>query len=105
MIRIENEDERRLNRAVKRVKEIKSFYKHLLAYVIVNCFLFANMYFENPSQEIFSKFSTYSTAFFWGIGLFFHAVSVFGKNFFLGDDWEEKKINEYMSKDKRSKWE
>ncbi|RZL43417.1 MAG: 2TM domain-containing protein [Pedobacter sp.] len=105
MIRIESEEERRLKRAVKRVKEIKKFYKHLLVYVIVNVFLIATKFFKNPSDEMFLEFSTYSTAFFWGIGLFFHAISVFGKNFFLDDDWEEKKINEYMNKGQNSKWE
>ena len=54
---------------------------------------------------MFFEFSTYSTALFWGIGLLFHAISVFGKNFFLDDDWEEKKIKEYMNEEQNSKWE
>lgn len=105
MIRIESEEERRLKRAVKRVKEIKKFYNHLLIYIVVNAFLIAIKFFKYSSDDMFFEFSTYSTALFWGIGLFFHAISVFGKNFFLDDDWEEKKIKEYMNKEQNSKWE
>jgi len=35
---------------------------------------------------------------FWGIGIIWHAIGVFGK---LGKNWEEKKIKELMEKDKR----
>lgn len=105
MIRIESEEERRLKRAVKRVKEIKKFYNHLLIYIVVNAFLIAIKFFKYSSDDMFLEFSTYSTALFWGIGLLFHAISVFGKNFFLDDDWEEKKIKEYMNKEQNSKWE
>lgn len=100
-----NQDEQRYARAQKRVKAISGFYKHLAAYILVNLFLISMQYFNLDPGEKFLKFSTFSTAFFWGIGLAFHAAGVFGKNIFLGQDWEEKKINELMEKDKTSKWE
>ena len=51
------------------------------------------------------EFSNFSVAFFWGIGLAFNAAGVFGRNAFWGQNWEEKKIQELMDKDKSEKWE
>jgi len=45
-----------------------------------------------------------STAFFWGIGLAFHAYGVFGKHLLFSKDWEERKIKEFMEKDKVDHW-
>ncbi len=62
--------------------------------------------FQQEENEEYFKFSTFSTLFFWGIGLAFHAINVFGKNIFLGSDWEEKKIKEFMDKNQNTtKWE
>ncbi len=105
MERIRTAEELRLERITKRVKEIKGFYKHLAAYIFVNILLLSIHYFNMDKGEVFFKFSTFSTPFFWGIGLAFHAFNVFGKNAFLGADWEEKKINEYMNQNQNSKWE
>lgn len=98
-------DEQRLERAKKRVNKIKGFYKHLIAYIVVNVILIIMQYISLDEGEVFFRYSTFSTAFFWGIGLFFHAINVFGKNFFLGENWEEKKIKEYMDENKNTKWE
>lgn len=105
MERIRTAEELRLERITKRVKEIKGFYKHLSAYIFVNILLLCIHYFNLGKNEVFFKFSTFSTPFFWGIGLVFHAFNVFGKNAFLGANWEEKKINEYMNQNQNSKWE
>ncbi len=39
--------------------------------------------------------------FFWGIGVFFHAMGVFKQNIFLGKEWEERKMNEFIGQDKQ----
>lgn len=98
-------EQQRFERAQKRVKKISGFYKHLMVYVLVNLFLITLQFFNLGKGEKFFEFSTFSTAFFWGIGLAFHVISVFGKNIFLGSNWEEKKIQEFMEKEKTSKWE
>ena len=95
----------KFEKAKKRVKDISGFYKHLMSYVLVNLFLISMKYFKLEQGEVFLEFSTFSVAFFWGMGLAFHAVSVFGTNVFLGNEWEEKKINELMKKNQNSKWE
>lgn len=87
-------DERYL-RAKKRVENLKSFYLHLTAYILVNAFIFV------------INFSTYDGEWWfiyplggWGIGLFIHGLTVFTSSRF-GAEWEERKIKEYMEKDKR----
>ncbi|RZJ36233.1 MAG: 2TM domain-containing protein [Flavobacterium sp.] len=105
---MENLDEmqrERFERARKRVKSIGGFYRHLMVYVVVNIALLAMSYFSKDSGENFWEFHTFSTAFFWGIGLMFHALAVFSKNVLFGNDWEERKIREYMDKRRTEKWE
>jgi len=96
--------------AYKKVKRIRDFYSHLQIYLVVNVliiFFDLNRDFIGTSfntKDLF-EWSTYSTAFFWGIGLLAHGISVFGKDVFLGDNWEAKKIQEIMNKEKnKNKW-
>lgn len=100
----QNSDEARYERAKKRVQALSGFYKHLAAYILVNTFLILIKYFRDEDSN-FYEFSTFSTAFFWGIGLAFHALSVFYNHVFFGRNWEDRKIRELMEKDKRQKWE
>lgn len=94
-----------LRAAKKRVRDLKGFYTHLLVYVVINLFILAVQIKGEPLLEGLSQPENYYTAFFWGIGVVAHALSVFGSSFFLGRDWEERKIKELMEKEKRQKWE
>ena len=90
--------------AKKRVKEIKGFYSHLLIYVLINIFIsgiiiFGLTYNNISLSESFKNFGIYSTWLFWGIGIFFHWISVFGFKNLFGSACEEKKIKELMRKD------
>jgi hypothetical protein len=89
-------------RAKKHVKEVKSFYIHLIVYLVVNAFIILNI-LRNIDPEEFNIW-IFSTAFFWGIGLMFHAYGVFGKNLLFNKEWEERKIREFMEKDKTELW-
>lgn len=90
----------RYEEAKKQVKEIKGFYGHLLSYVIVISILaFINLYYTPEYLWFFWPMLG------WGIGLFFHALGVFNFVPFFGKDWEERKINELMEKEKKQKWE
>lgn len=93
-------------KAKKRVKAIKGFYSHLIAYVVINIFISGIIIFglTTDGRETFSEaiqnFGVYSTWLFWGIGLFFHWFGVFGVNAIgFGKNWEEKKISELMKKE------
>ncbi len=89
-------------RAQKRLKEIKGFYWHAFWYVLINIFIFV-MIVVNSDDNIW-HFGTFSTPLFWGIGLGFHALSIFGKNLFFSKKWEARKINEFLDKEKQ-RWE
>jgi hypothetical protein len=100
-----NPDER-YNLAYKRVKRIKGFYFHLIIYLMFNgVIIIANSNESTPNNHIFWNWENFSTSLFWGIGLLSHGLSVFGRNIFFGKNWEEKKIQELMEKDKSEKWE
>jgi len=101
------DEQKREERAVKKVKAIKGFYKHLMAYIVVNSILIAIKLADLEPGEHFLEFNTFSTAFFWGIGLGMHAFSTFGTDIILGNNWEERKIRELMDKEAKStdKWE
>jgi hypothetical protein len=100
-----NDEKIRYDLAVKRLKKIKSFYVHLLVFIIINSFvIYMNIRSLPPTETVF-QFKVFSTAFFWGIGLLAHAVSVFGFDFIFGNNWEAKKIKQFMEEDRRSKWE
>jgi len=100
----QNSEEARYERAKKRVRAVSGFYKHLAVYIIVNAVLILIKYFKDDDKD-FYEFNTFSTAFFWGIGLAFHALGVFYNHVFFGRNWEDRKIRELMDKDKQQKWE
>ena len=87
--------------AQRKVQKMKRFYTHLLVYVIVNAFIIISNIQKLDAGESIFRFSIYSTAFFWGIGLAAHALNVFGFNLFFNEKWEEKKIKEFLEKDKK----
>jgi 2TM domain-containing protein len=92
--------------AYRRMKRIKGFYVHLAIFVLVNIFLIAINGSERAEDgESFWHWKTFSTAFFWGIGLFGHGLSVFCRDLFFGKNWEEKKIRELMKNNNERKWE
>jgi hypothetical protein len=84
--------EKRYQKAQKRVKDIKGFYTHLTIYcLIIPTLIFINLKFE-PHFHWF-WFSLLG----WGVGLFSHWFRVFGfKVFGFGQNWEEKKIKQIM---------
>lgn len=96
--------EERYKRAEKRVKEIKGFYWHLFWYLAVNIFLsfgaIRSIFVDGSFEFDNFRFSNFTVWFFWGIGIVGHWLHVFGMNIFFSRKWEEKKIREYMDKDK-----
>lgn len=98
-------EEVKYQQALKRVKRIKGFYTHLMIYIVINTGILIANYSSNGHNENFWEWQSFSTAFFWGIGLLAHGMSVFMPNMLMGKDWEERKINELMEKEKNNKWE
>ncbi len=97
-------EKQRYERAEKRVKALAGFYRHFAVFVIINAVVLAVNYFTLKPNEQFLRFNTFSMAFFWGIGIFFHALGTLVPNLFFGIQWEERKITEILSKQKSAKW-
>lgn len=98
-------EEERYLAAQKRVKDIKGFYIHLFWYIIVNLFItfggpIISAFNDGGLQHIEIGFGNFSVWIFWGIGLAAHWLGVFGKNIVFSKDWEERKMKEFMDKDK-----
>ena len=98
-------EQRSYKRAKKRVEKIKGFYWHLFWYLVVNAFILSMAYKNIDPDDSIVSLRYFSTAFFWGIGLAFHAYGVFGKKILFSKEWEERKIKEIMDKDKSNLWE
>ena len=86
--------EAKFSQAQRRVKSIKGFYIHATVYLAVNAIIIAGCAVDNVSSLLTSD--PYMTALFWGIGLAAHGFSVFGQDFFLGKNWEEKEIQKIL---------
>jgi len=92
------QEEERYIKAKKRVEEIKGFYGNLIAYIIVNIGLLVINLLTSPNYLWF-----FWPMLGWGIGVVFHGMKVFNYMPFIGKDWEEKKIKEFMDKEDQSK--
>ena len=99
-----NIEQERYERAAKRVKQIKGFFSHALVYTVINTIIIIfNVQNLQPGESFF-QWQHFTTLIFWGIGLLAHGLTVFLPNFILGKDWEERKIQEIMNKDKK-RWQ
>lgn len=87
-------DDERYARALKRVKDVKDFYIHLGVYLIVNAGIFAINMLTSPDTLWF-----YWPMLGWGIGLAIHGFSLVTEGRFLGEEWEERKARELLSRD------
>jgi len=80
--------------AKKRVENLKSFYIHFTVYVLVNLMLFFINIISDPSYLWF----LYPLG-GWGIGVAIHGLTTLSLGKF-GAKWEERKIKEYIERDK-----
>jgi hypothetical protein len=84
--------------AKKKVENIKGFYGNLASFVLVSAVLiFINLY-TSPDHIWF-----HWPLMGWGVGVVFHGLKVFEAFPVLGKDWEERKIKEFMEKEKENK--
>jgi hypothetical protein len=98
-------EELRYQEALKRVRKIKGFYTHLIVYLVINVMIIIINIQSLEKGESYFQLRNFTTAFFWGIGLLAHTLSTFMPNWIFGQNWEEKKIQELIEKEKSEKWE
>ena len=89
------------NRAKKQVKKMKEFYGNLTSYCIVIPFLIFVNYYTTGLHFPWVLFPIFG----WGLGLFFHYCEAFNWHPFLGKNWENRKIKQYMEESKRANYE
>ncbi|NER14136.1 histidine kinase [Leptobacterium flavescens] len=89
--------EDRYKRAKERVEEIKGFYWNLGAFIVVIPLMATFNYWQNGWDNPWILWVVMG----WGLGLIFHAMETFEWNLFLGKDWEQRKIKEFMDEDYR----
>ena len=92
------QDQERYDRAKKKVEEIKGFYGNLTAYIVVNIGLLTINLLTSPDQLWF-----YWPMIGWGIGVAIHGMKVYDYLPFLGKDWEERKMKEFMDQENERK--
>jgi hypothetical protein len=103
-----SETERRIRRQVRSQAD---FYKHAMSYVGVISLLWFICLATLPSGSFAAMLSGEGVKWWrfwaiwptlgWGIGLFFHAMSVLPAFARWGADWEERKVEELMARSKR----
>lgn len=91
-------EEERYIQARKKVENIKGFYGNLVAFILVNAILiFINLYTSPKYLWFFWPLC------WWGLGVVFHGLKVFEVFPGMGKEWEERKIREFMEKEKQNK--
>lgn len=96
---IYTENETRYYKAQKKVQEIKGFYGNLFSYVVIITGLAILNFITSPGHLWFLY-----PALGWGLGVAAHGMSVFNYMPFLGSGWEDRKIKEYMEREKNNRW-
>ncbi len=91
--------------AKKRAEDLKKFYKHVTVYVTINLVISILKISRNLSngetlEEAIYDFNTYAVWLFWGIAIVIQVFKLFGLNFILGRDWEERQIEKHINKNR-----
>ena len=83
-------EDKRYLRAKEKVEKIKGFYSNLISYLIVIPVLaYVNFRTTDFPWVIFPALG-------WGFGVVVHGMEAYGYNPFMGKNWEERKIREFM---------
>lgn len=86
-------EDKRYQKARKKVDAIKNFFGNLITYCVVIPFLvWLNYRTTSFPWAIFPMLG-------WGFGLFVQGMEAYGYNPLWGKRWEERKIREYMERD------
>ncbi len=98
---MKSQEELKLARAKKKVKNIKGFYTHLTIFVLVNLLILGGNthFFTEFVTDEYGFWRYLSTPVFWGIGLLIHGLVVFTPTFGFIKKWEDRKMRELIEKD------
>lgn len=91
---MENRTEK-LERAKKRIEELKGFYANIISYMIIIPCLAGLNYWTNQMEYAWFLWAAMG----WGVGLLFHAVGIFLFKGLWGWQWQERKMKEFMERE------
>ncbi|MEX0289812.1 MAG: 2TM domain-containing protein [Flavobacteriaceae bacterium] len=113
MMESEEQYLQKLERAKKRVQELKGFFKHVRGFIIVNVLLlllrggilnFITVNGEPLDDSVLRwvDLNFILTPVLWGIGLLIHGIYVYRYKFSFLKSWEEEQIKKYMEEDQHN---
>jgi hypothetical protein len=95
------EQDNKYFRARERVATLKKFYGKVGSGVIAIAITGGINYYLNEWEHPWFLWVVFGVS----ISLFFRAIKIFNLNPFMGKNWEERKIQEFMKEDKKQeKW-
>jgi len=104
---ITNIEEDKYKRAKKKVNRIKGFYRHLTGYLSINIVITSVRLVHDMMDGVSFEASIWNLQTFfnwvpWGVAVLIHGIIALDMlSLFIGKNWEEKKIQEYIEKDKK----
>ena len=100
-----NPDDLALEMARYRVDKMKKFYTHLFIYIVGSALYLCKTYFGAP----FNFWPiVHINCFFmivWTIIIGIQGIKLFFRENVFNSDWEQRKMQEFINKDKQNKWE
>ena len=81
--------------ARRQVRAMRGFYKHLAIYVLVIAGL-GLINFVSGAKKPWFLFPAMG----WGFGVLLHGLKVWGAELWLGREWEERKIEQLLAREK-----
>lgn len=97
-----NKNDQKYLRAKKKVGEMKRFYTNLMMYIFFICALAGLNYYTNQFSNPWFLWAALG----WGIGIFFQVIKVFNWTPFMGSNWEERKLKQFMDEENnKNPWE
>ncbi|MGB5434548.1 MAG: 2TM domain-containing protein [Maribacter sp.] len=107
---MENKEIYKLERAHRRVAQIRGFYNHLGIFVVINTALL--LLKDKMTVWLLGKEALnypdamdwiYWNAYVWVVILAIHALLVFGKIPFFVKKWEDRQMERYLKEDQKKK--
>ena len=95
------EQDNKYYRAKNRVEQLRKFYGKAFSGLVAIGIVAAINYYLNEWEHPWFLWVVFGV----GISIFFRAIKLFNLNPFMGKDWEERKIKEFMKEDKnQERW-
>lgn len=95
-------------KAKLRVEKVRGFYTHFGIFVLINLMIIGLKVWDNLGSwaeftERLLTFDVLSSFIIWGAILIVHALTVFVFPSFMGYEWQERKIEQFMEEELKSK--